>query len=98
MKYRQTITALALLAMSMSAMAQNALHDTRISPQGVNLTLVGHATVVVPNDHARLLWTAQSQEATLQEATANAIAQMNKGIEAIKSVTLDAKLQTMNVN
>lgn len=98
MKYRQTITALALLAMSMSAMAQNALHDTRISPQGVNLTLVGHATVVVPNDHARLLWTAQSQAATLQEATANAIAQMNKGIEAIKSVTLDAKLQTMNVN
>ena len=98
MKLTKTITALALSTIALSAMAQNALNDVRLSPQGVNLALVGHATLVVPNDHAKLLWTVQSQAATLQEATAATIAKMNAGIETIKTVSLDAKLKTMNVN
>lgn len=98
MKYTQTWVAVTLMALSSAAMAQNALNDVRIAPQGVNLALVGHATLNVPNDHARLLWTAQSQAATLQEATAGAIAQMNAGIQAIKSVGVDTKLKTTNVN
>ena len=98
MKLTKTITALALSTIALSAMAQNALNNVRLSPQGVNLALVGHATVVVPNDHAKLLWTVQSQAATLQEATADTIAKMNAGIETIKTVSLDAKLKTMNVN
>ena len=98
MKLTKTITALALSTLALSAMAQNALNDVRLSPQGVNLALVGHATVVVPNDHAKLLWTVQSQAATLQEATAATIVKMNAGIETIKTVSLDAKLKTMNVN
>ena len=98
MKLTKTISAFALLTMATSALAQNALNDIRISPQGVNLALIGHATLVVPNDHAKLLWTAQSQAATLQEATAASIAQMNAGLHAIKEVSLDAKLKTMTIN
>ena len=98
MKLTKTITALGLSMLALSAMAQNALTDLRLSPQGLNLALVGHATLVVPNDHAKLLWTVQSQAATLQEATAATIAKMNAGIETIKTVSLDAKLKTMNVN
>ena len=98
MKLTKTITALGLSMLALSAMAQNALNDVRLSHQGLNLALVGHATVVVPNDHAKLLWTVQSQAATLQEATAATIAKMNAGIETIKTVSLDAKLKTMNVN
>ena len=55
MKEMKTITAVTLMTIASAAMAQNALNDVRISPQGVNLALVGHATLVVPNDHARLL-------------------------------------------
>ena len=98
MKLTKTITALALSTIALSAIAQKALNDVRLSPQGVNLALVGHATLVVPNDHAKLLWTVQSQAATLQEATAATIGKMNAGIETIKTVSLDAKLKTMNVN
>ena len=98
MKLTKTISAFALLTMATSALAQNALNDIRISPQGVNLALIGHATLVVPNDHAKLLWTTQSQATTLQEATAASIAQMNAGLHAIKEVSLDAKLKTMTIN
>lgn len=98
MKEMKTITAVTLMTIASATMAQNALNDVRISPQGVNLALVGHATLVVPNDHARLLWSTQGEAPTLQEATAQAIEQMNAGLQALKSVTLDAQLKTTNVN
>lgn len=98
MKFVKTVVGTTLLSLSLAAMAQNALNDVRLSPQGVNLALVGKASLVVPNDQAKMIWTASAQAATLKEATAAAIAQMNKGIAAIKGVSLDAKLKTQHVN
>ena len=98
MGYTKTILTLGLLGISASAMAENALHEVRVAPEGVHIALVGHASMTVPNDHAHLLWTASAQADNLKAATAAAIEQMNGGIAALKGVSDNVQLKTMNIN
>lgn len=63
-----TATALALCCSGL-AYAADSMNGTALGEKGVSFSVTGSATLEVPNDTARITWTASAQEKTLEAAT-----------------------------
>ena len=63
-----TTTALAICCSSL-AYAADSMNGTTLGEKGVSFSVTGSATLEVPNDSARITWTASTQEKTLEAAT-----------------------------
>ncbi len=87
-----------LMGSALAETSSNSLNNVRINTKGVDLALVGSASIEVPNDEARMIWSVTVQADTLKEATAQAMAQMNEGIVILKKTDQEANLRTQNVN
>lgn len=88
--------AAAIGIVSASAYASDSMNGTKISDKGIELSVTGTANLEVPNDEARIHWTASSQEKTLQAATAKVIESMNLATDKLKKIP-NLNLQTVNV-
>ena len=97
-KIQSVATAVALSATMGTAFAEDSMNGLGLSPKGLSLAVTGMATLTVPNDEAHMYWQATAQAKTLQEATRQAIATMNAGLEQIKSVKGDLQLQTQSMH
>lgn len=76
----------------------NSMNGISLSSKGVTLTVAGSAQLSVPNDEAKLIWTASVQETTLKEATNKVIQNLNEKINKIKSLSNALELQTLDVS
>lgn len=93
------IAAAGALAMTMSAaLAADSMNGTILAEKGMALTVNGSASITVPNDEAQMNWSVSAQAKTLKEATSQAIKAMNSGLNQIKAVSDQLKLQTQSMN
>ena len=91
-----TTTALAICCSSL-AYAADSMNGTTLGEKGVSFSVTGSATLEVPNDSARITWTASTQEKTLEAATKKTIEITNSAIASLKKIpTLE--LQTVDVS
>lgn len=82
----------------MSVAVANDLNGVQLQQKGVTLSVVGTASLVVPNDQAQMFWRTQAQAPTLKDATAQVIKTMNAGVETLKSLNAGLELQTQGFN
>ncbi|HIU85095.1 MAG TPA: SIMPL domain-containing protein [Candidatus Aphodousia gallistercoris] len=76
----------------------NSMNGISLNDKGVTLTVAGSAQLSVPNDEAKLIWTASAQETTLKEATNKVIQNLNEKINKIKLLSSELELQTLDVS
>ncbi len=91
-----TATALALCCSGL-AYAADSMNGTALGEKGVSFSVTGSATLEVPNDTARITWTASAQEKTLEAATKKSIELTNSAIANLKNIPA-LELQTVNAN
>lgn len=101
MIFSQTLiktTAFAALCSISAICVANSMNGIQLDKKGVTLTVTGSAQLSVPNDEAKLIWTAFAQEPTLKEASSKVVEQLNKHITKVKSLGNALELKSLDVS